>query len=440
APPTRTLQPRARPPPRTLHQPPPRPLPYRLRRGRPVCRRAPPPRRGAARPPPGRPRPWQPGRRRTRSPTEHAGTKCGRRSLRAPPAAPRARRRVASDRDGRRRRAPTALASAASRSPGTCGGPGLRGAGSPAALARRPAPRLPAGGGARAGARAVADACAVAVGTTGGAGTLTVTLGRGAGRDLRRRPASRPGSFPPPPPGTWGSALRRGNSLYSHVAGTTAAASPCSASLRRPQSRSPCCSVRCARVGAAPSRRPKSLPCRRCTFRIFSEGQVYVRMMCTAKKCGIRFQPPAIILIYENEMKEKSRQRIMPVRNFSKFSDCSRAAEQLKNNPRHKNYLEQVPLRQLEKLFSFLRGYLWGQSLAETMEQFKRETTIDPEEDLNKLDDKELAKRKSIMDELFEKNQKKKDDPNFVYDIEVEFPQDEQLQSCGWDTESADEF
>ncbi|EPY72736.1 centrosomal protein [Camelus ferus] len=169
-------------------------------------------------------------------------------------------------------------------------------------------------------------------------------------------------------------------------------------------------------------------------------SMVYVRMMCTAKKCGVRFQPPAIILIYENEMKGKNRQRIMPVRNFSKFSDCGRAAEQLKNNPRHKGYLEQVSLRQLEKLFSFLRGYLLGQSLAETMEQIQRETTIDPEEDLNKLDDKELAKRKSIMDELFEKNQKKKDDPNFVYDIEVDFPQDEQLQSCGWDTESADEF
>ncbi|KAM8771266.1 centrosomal protein of 19 kDa isoform 1-T3 [Rhynchonycteris naso] len=282
-------------------------------------------------------------------------------------------------------------------------------------------------------------------------------------------------------------------------------------------------------------------------------------MMCTAKKCGIRFQPPAIILIYENETKGKIRQRIMPVRNFSEFSDCNKAAEQLKNNPRHKSYLEQVSLRQLEKLFSFLRGYLLGQSLAETMEQIRLETTIDPEEDLNKLDDKELAKRRSIdpeedlnkpddkelakrrsidpeedlnklddkelakrrsidpeedlnkpddkelakrrsidpeedlnklddkelakrrsidpeedlnklddkelakrrsidpeedlnklddkeldkrkriMDELFEKNNKKKDDPDFVYDIEVEFPQDEQLQSCGWDTESADE-
>lgn len=161
--------------------------------------------------------------------------------------------------------------------------------------------------------------------------------------------------------------------------------------------------------------------------------------MYTAKKCGVRFQPPAVILIYENEVKGKNRQRIMPVRNFSKFSDCTRAAEQLKNNPRHKSYLEQVSPKQLEKLFALLRGHLCGQSLATTMEQIQRETSIDPEEDLNKLDDKELAKRKSIMDELFEKNRKKKDDPDFVYDIEVEFAQDE-LQSCGWDTDSADEF
>ncbi|ELK35046.1 Centrosomal protein of 19 kDa [Myotis davidii] len=107
-------------------------------------------------------------------------------------------------------------------------------------------------------------------------------------------------------------------------------------------------------------------------------------MTCTAKKWGIRLQPPAIILIYENEMKGKSRQRIMPVRNFSKFSDCNRAAEQLKNNPRHKSYLEQVSLRQLEQLFRFLRGNLRGQSLAETMEQIQRDTAIDPKEDLNR--------------------------------------------------------
>lgn len=120
--------------------------------------------------------------------------------------------------------------------------------------------------------------------------------------------------------------------------------------------------------------------------------------------------------------------------------DCGLAAEQLKNNPRHKAYLEGVSLRQLKKLYSLLRGHLGGESLAQSLEKLRQEETIDPEEDLNKLDDKELAKRKSIMDELFEKNRKKKDDPDFVYDIEVEFPQDEQLESCGWDVESGEEF
>lgn len=86
-----------------------------------------------------------------------------------------------------------------------------------------------------------------------------------------------------------------------------------------------------------------------------------------------------------------------------------------------------------------LKGHLRGESLAESLEKVQREETIDPEEDMNKLDDKELAKRKSIMDELFEKNRKKKDDPDFIYDVEVEFPQDEQLESCGWDVESGEE-
>ncbi|XP_019398526.1 PREDICTED: centrosomal protein of 19 kDa [Crocodylus porosus] len=163
-------------------------------------------------------------------------------------------------------------------------------------------------------------------------------------------------------------------------------------------------------------------------------------MTCIAKKCGIHFQPPSIILIYEDQNQEKTRKRIMPIRNFSKFSDCSRAAEQLKNNPRHKAYLESVSLRQLQKLYSLLKGHLKGQSLAQSLEQVQREEAIDPEEDMNKLDDKELAKRKSIMDELFEKNRKKKDDPDFIYNIEVVFPQDEQVESCGWDAESDEGF
>lgn len=116
------------------------------------------------------------------------------------------------------------------------------------------------------------------------------------------------------------------------------------------------------------------------------------------------------------------------------------AAEQLKNNSRHRAYLEGVSLCQLQKLYSLLKGHLRGESLAESLEKFRQEKTIDPEEDMNKLDDRELDKRKRIMDELFEKNRKKKDDPDFIYDIEVEFPKDELLESCSWDVESGEEI
>ncbi|CAI5775443.1 Hypothetical predicted protein [Podarcis lilfordi] len=141
-------------------------------------------------------------------------------------------------------------------------------------------------------------------------------------------------------------------------------------------------------------------------------------MSYVAKKCGIKLNPPSIVLIYEDQLRNNIRKRIMPIRNFSKFSDCSRAAEQLKNNPRHKTYLEGVSMEQLQKLHNLLRCQLGGQNLTQGLEQIQREETIDPEEDLNKLDDKELAKRKEIMDALFEKNRKKKDDPDFVYNVE----------------------
>ncbi|KAM5165525.1 centrosomal protein of 19 kDa [Mantella aurantiaca] len=162
-------------------------------------------------------------------------------------------------------------------------------------------------------------------------------------------------------------------------------------------------------------------------------------MSYKARKCGIRFEPPAIVLVYE-KTEGKTRQRIMPIRNFSKFSDCSRAAEHLKNNPRHKQYLEQVSMKQLERLYKLLRGHLKGESLAESLDGIQKEEIIDPEEDLNKLDDKELAKKKSIMDELFEKNRKKKDDPDFEYNVEVEFNQDGVVESFGWDENSEDGF
>ncbi|XP_058043185.1 centrosomal protein of 19 kDa [Ahaetulla prasina] len=164
-------------------------------------------------------------------------------------------------------------------------------------------------------------------------------------------------------------------------------------------------------------------------------GMAYV-----AKKCGIQLQPPSIVLIYEDQCKKNLRKRIMPIRDFTKFSDCGKAAEQLKNNPRHKTYLEGVSLAQLKKLHNLLRCHLQGQTLSQSLKQIEQNETVDPEEDLNKLNDEELAQRKRIMDELFEKNRKRKEDPDFIYNVEVEFPQDNELETCEWDSETEDEF
>ncbi|XP_064188510.1 centrosomal protein of 19 kDa [Anguilla rostrata] len=158
-------------------------------------------------------------------------------------------------------------------------------------------------------------------------------------------------------------------------------------------------------------------------------------MAYVAKRCGVKFDPPSIVLVYEDGKTKKMRQRIMPVRNFSKFSDCSLAAERLKSNARHSPYLQGVSLQQLERLHGVLRDRLRGR----TLEQSLAELRPDPDQDLNKLSDEELARRKAHMDVLFERNRKRRDDPDFVYDLEVEFPEADDRGTCSWD-ESEDGF
>lgn len=158
-------------------------------------------------------------------------------------------------------------------------------------------------------------------------------------------------------------------------------------------------------------------------------------MTYEAKRCGVQFSPPAIILMYKHKETNQVRKRIIPVRNFSKYSDCCLAAERLKNHFRHKEHLEGVPLSQLERLHVVLRDHLQGHSLQHSLASFQ----VDPEEDLNKLNDDELARKKGQMDKLFEQNRRHKDDLDFVYDIEVEFSPSDQ-EKCSWDGESDDEF
>lgn len=121
--------------------------------------------------------------------------------------------------------------------------------------------------------------------------------------------------------------------------------------------------------------------------------------------------------------------------SLPKPPDYSTAAERLKSHPRHRDYLEGVSQRQLEKLHVILRDHMQGFSLEHSLASFR----LHPDEDLNKLDDEELARKKGQMDGLFERNRRRKDDPDFVYDLEMDFTTATQ-EKCSWDEESDDGF
>ena len=100
-------------------------------------------------------------------------------------------------------------------------------------------------------------------------------------------------------------------------------------------------------------------------------------------KCGVRFEPPAVVLTYTSG--EKTRRRTMPLRNFTKNSGVQRVANELRQTSRHSRYLEALPPAQLEKLIAMIHDYLNGKSKQSIIEKARTLDRIDPEEDLNKV-------------------------------------------------------
>ena len=130
----------------------------------------------------------------------------------------------------------------------------------------------------------------------------------------------------------------------------------------------------------------------------------------------------------------------MPIRNFTKRTGITQAAQELCNNPRHKKYLENIKQSQVEKLLQIIQERLKGLSLDEALDKVKGERSIDPEEDLNRLDDDALDKKKKVMDETFQQNRKKPGDQDFEYDVEVDFEKEgPPIESSGWDSENDSE-
>ncbi|KAM7445312.1 Centrosomal protein of 19 kDa [Porites harrisoni] len=156
--------------------------------------------------------------------------------------------------------------------------------------------------------------------------------------------------------------------------------------------------------------------------------------MFTPRKCGVKFDPPTLVVFYEVNLTGKLHKRSMPIRMLRRDSSVSDAVDELKNSSRHGKYLENISYSQLEKLLTMIQNKMKGME----SNQIKNISSgarpnSSGEEDLNKLDDYELDKRKAAMDEDFEKNRLRPGDADYVYDKEVEF--NEGKIESGWDDE-----
>ena len=92
-------------------------------------------------------------------------------------------------------------------------------------------------------------------------------------------------------------------------------------------------------------------------------------------------------------------------------------AQKLKR--RHDKALSNVPAVQIEKALRLLQLTMLGKSLEEAKKDVEKEYTINFEEDMNLLSDKDLKRRKELMDLQFEKNRVQVGDPDFIYDKQV---------------------
>jgi centrosomal protein CEP19 len=128
----------------------------------------------------------------------------------------------------------------------------------------------------------------------------------------------------------------------------------------------------------------------------------------------------------------------MPIRNFRTTSDVNFMVQNLKL--RHEKALHSVPNIQVEKMLRILQEHMKGTELLDAVQIVNKEFTVGCDEDLNKLGDDVLRRKKEIMDQTFNKNLIKPEDPEFVYDKQVDFDKNvyEKVES-GWDAEESDD-
>ncbi|KAH7961215.1 centrosomal protein of 19 kDa [Rhipicephalus sanguineus] len=158
----------------------------------------------------------------------------------------------------------------------------------------------------------------------------------------------------------------------------------------------------------------------------------------TIKSVGVRLKSPAVVVVYETGSGTLHK-RTMPVRGLFENSDVKSVAEALRD--RHSAVLSAAPLIQVEKMLRILQENMKGAgSLEECLAKVNEEFTVNPDEDLNKLDDETLRRKKDLMSLSFEKSRKKPGDPDFQYDVEEDFDIVAAIETSGWDSDKSGDF
>mmetsp|Transcript_16745 Transcript_16745/g.29325 ORF Transcript_16745/g.29325 Transcript_16745/m.29325 type:complete len:174 (+) Transcript_16745:90-611(+) len=154
------------------------------------------------------------------------------------------------------------------------------------------------------------------------------------------------------------------------------------------------------------------------------------------KRFGLNYDPPAIILEYLEVSTGKLFHRRVGLKRLRATADPARVAEKLRQKNRALLTEDSgVDFDQIVTLVKKLQ-----ESMVEKSATSRNSTPVASDKkfdyhkaDLNKLTDSDLAHHKALMDVEFFKNQKKPSDRDFVYDVQVDFP--EPNVESGWDSE-----
>ena len=124
----------------------------------------------------------------------------------------------------------------------------------------------------------------------------------------------------------------------------------------------------------------------------------------------------------EEKKEEKKEEKSSEIEEDFDFGEVESSMKEEKSKEKEKPKINEKPKKEIKK----------DPELEEEEDEYGFDEFED--EDLNKLNDSDLKKKKAEMDVEFEKNNIKKGDANFQYDIRKEF--DHEQYAAEWDDES----